>query len=203
MKPKFTPEKITSLEPNEIFVFGSNMRGSHIGGAARIAFEKFGAEFGFAEGFTGNCYAIPTLDRNMRPVTRQQLRNSLSLFIGAVLNNQDKTFYLTKIGCGIAGWDVDEIREMFWDVIKDYQPEEGAYLPSNLVIPIEFSNNYNGLLKVAQNQFELWKKNSNTKTMFNGDMYFILEEFGLKKEQTEKLDELMMQVLEFIKTNVK
>ena len=43
-----TPEFITRLEPDEIFVFGSNLAGFHGGGAARIAYEKFGAEWGVA-----------------------------------------------------------------------------------------------------------------------------------------------------------
>ena len=32
-----TPEFITQLQPNEIFVFGSNLKGMHGGGAAWIA----------------------------------------------------------------------------------------------------------------------------------------------------------------------
>ena len=45
-----TPEFITRLEPNEIFVFGSNLAGFHGGGAARIAYERFGAEWGVGVG---------------------------------------------------------------------------------------------------------------------------------------------------------
>ena len=43
MKDKFTPNYIESLEDNEVFVFGSNLDGFHLGGAARIAKEYFGA----------------------------------------------------------------------------------------------------------------------------------------------------------------
>ena len=56
-----TPNYITRLEPNEIFVFGSNLAGFHGGGAARIANEHFGAEWGVGVGRTGQCYAIPTM----------------------------------------------------------------------------------------------------------------------------------------------
>ena len=42
---RITPDYITRLEPNEIFVFGSNLAGFHGGGAARIAYEHFGAEW--------------------------------------------------------------------------------------------------------------------------------------------------------------
>ena len=43
---KTTPEFITELQPNEIFVFGSNLKGMHGGGAAYIAYRKFGAIMG-------------------------------------------------------------------------------------------------------------------------------------------------------------
>ena len=46
MKDKFTPNNIESLEENEVFVFGSNLDGYHIGCAARIAKERFGAVWG-------------------------------------------------------------------------------------------------------------------------------------------------------------
>lgn len=59
---EYTPEFITELKTNEIFVFGSNIRGFHGGGAARIANKKFGAEWGVGEGLTGQCYALPTME---------------------------------------------------------------------------------------------------------------------------------------------
>lgn len=64
----FTPENISELGKDEIFVFGSNANGNHAGGAARIAVEKFGAIMGQAEGLQGQSYAIPTLDKNMEKV---------------------------------------------------------------------------------------------------------------------------------------
>ena len=45
-RPTYTPERITNLRANEIFVFGSNLQGMHGGGAARMAYEKFGAIWG-------------------------------------------------------------------------------------------------------------------------------------------------------------
>lgn len=71
MRADFTPERIEELSSGEIFVFGSNLNGNHYGGAARIAYEKFGAEWGVAEGLSGNTYAIPTLDKEMQSVQKQ------------------------------------------------------------------------------------------------------------------------------------
>lgn len=58
---RITPDWITHLEENEIFVFGSNLKGIHGGGAARVALEKFGAVWGQGTGLQGNSYAIPTM----------------------------------------------------------------------------------------------------------------------------------------------
>ena len=43
---KYTPERITNLGENEVFVFGSNLAGAHGGGAALVAMRSFGAIWG-------------------------------------------------------------------------------------------------------------------------------------------------------------
>ena len=58
---KYTPENITSLGEDEVFVFGSNLAGRHCGGAARVARERFGAIMGQGVGMQGQSYAIPTM----------------------------------------------------------------------------------------------------------------------------------------------
>ena len=57
----FTPEMIERLQPNEVFVFGSNINGQHCSGAARTAYEHFGAVWGKGVGIQGCSYAIPTM----------------------------------------------------------------------------------------------------------------------------------------------
>ncbi len=47
---RITPDNITELAHNEIFVFGSNLQGWHGGGAARTAVDKFGAIEGLGVG---------------------------------------------------------------------------------------------------------------------------------------------------------
>ncbi len=129
MERKFTPENITKLNDNEIFVFGSNMKGDHAGGAARIALEKFGAVMGQAEGPQGQSYAIPTLDENMNKVTPEQLQASLERLAEYARVNSSTTFYLTKIGCGIAGFTEEEMIGIIADI----------KFPSNVTVPIEFA----------------------------------------------------------------
>ena len=132
----YTPEHIDKLRQNEIFVFGSNLNGWHGGGAALIAHERFGAKLGISEGFTGKTYAIPTLDENMEKVSVEELAVSLSRFFVEVKNHQEYVFYLTKIGCGIAGWSVEEVRRIFWLVVDKFT--YSGNLPNNLIIPKEF-----------------------------------------------------------------
>lgn len=137
---KYTPENIVNLDENEIFVFGSNEAGIHGAGAARIAFLKFGAEMGLGNGLSGNSYAIPTKDRNVETLPLDKVKSYIVEFIGFVLNHQNLTFYLTKIGCGLAGFTIEEIKNIFWEVIEEYRTESSKeqYLPSNLIIPKEF-----------------------------------------------------------------
>lgn len=138
-KQKFTPENIEGLKENEIFVFGSNTQGQHHGGAARVAFEKFGAEWGVGRGLTGKSYAIPTLDDNRNKVSRNELLNSFADFIKFASYNKDLTFYLTKVGCGIAGWNIEEVKELFHNAILFMKQDEGIDSPNNLIIPREFA----------------------------------------------------------------
>lgn len=135
---KYTPENIVSLDENEIFVFGSNEAGIHGAGAARIAFLKFGAKMGLGNGLSGSSYAIPTKDSNIETLPLERVKIYLDEFITFVLNNQHLTFYLTKIGCGLAGWDIEDVKRIFWKVIEDYNPDTECSVPANLIIPKEF-----------------------------------------------------------------
>ena len=68
MEKRYTPERITELKPNEVFVFGSNLNGYHGGGAARIAMDKFGAVWGQGVGLQGQSYAIPTMQGGVETI---------------------------------------------------------------------------------------------------------------------------------------
>ena len=139
---QFTPEYIEDLHPCEVFVFGSNAAGNHYGGAAAVAYQRFGAVWGVGEGLRGNSYALPTLDRTMKRVSVGALRYSLREFLRIVDCNPGYTFLLTKIGCGIAGWEVSQMGFLFWQVAQEFYsgrwyPYVGC-LPDNLIIPEEF-----------------------------------------------------------------
>ena len=140
----FTPDYIEDLHPSEVFVFGSNANGDHIGGAANLAFQRFGAVWGVGEGLRGNSYALPTLDRNMRRVSLRSLAWSFKNLFREVDANPDLIFLLTKVGCGIAGYAPADVAKTFWGAVTEFY--EGRWstrvgcLPENLVIPEQFYN---------------------------------------------------------------
>lgn len=105
---KYTPENITHLEPDEIFVFGSNFEGIHAGGAAKVAVEKFGAKMGQGVGIQGQSYAIPTMQGGI-----ETIKPYVDDFIDLAYEWDQNTFYVTRIGCGIAGFKDEEIAPLF------------------------------------------------------------------------------------------
>lgn len=103
-----TPRYITSLRDNEIFVFGSNLAGAHGGGAARQAYGEFGAEWGVGVGRTGQCYAIPTMQGGV-----ETIRPYVDEFIEYAKQHPELTFFVTRIGCGIAGFRDEQMAPLF------------------------------------------------------------------------------------------
>ena len=103
-----SPDNITHLAPNEIFVFGSNLAGFHGGGAARYAYEQFGAEWGVGVGPTGQCYAIPTMQGGLETV-----KPYVDEFIAYAKQHPEFIFLVTRIGCGIAGFRDEEMATLF------------------------------------------------------------------------------------------
>ncbi|MCL2063381.1 MAG: hypothetical protein FWG98_03280 [Candidatus Cloacimonetes bacterium] len=112
-KKLITPEKISSLAPNEVFVFGSNLAGQHAGGAAQTAHEKFGAIYGQGVGLQGQSYAIPTMQGGVDSIIPY-----VNDFLDFAKEHQELFFYVTRIGCGIAGFKDEEIAPLFKEAIK-------------------------------------------------------------------------------------
>lgn len=119
---RVTPSAVNVLNSNEIFVFGSNFQGKHMGGAAHAAKEKFGAVWGIGEGLQGQSYAIPTMEgiENMIP--------AIERFTSFAKQHQELHFFVTAIGCGIAGYKTEDVAPIFL---------EAAYLP-NVYLPLSF-----------------------------------------------------------------
>ena len=123
-----TPDDITVLAPNEIFVFGSNLAGRHGRGAALRAL-RFGARQGEGHGWTGRCYALPTLDANLQKLTHADLKAYTGIFIEEAYENlkwdSDEVLLLTKVGCGLAGYDESYMKQFFKNTPPNVIKPEG------------------------------------------------------------------------------
>ena len=122
----YTPERISELKENEIFVFGSNLAGTHGGGAARLAYKRFGAVWGEGVGMHGQTYAIPTMQGGV-----ETIKPYVDAFIRFAKAHSRLTFLVTRIGCGIAGFRDEEIAPLFTDAIN----------VENIILPKEFVEN--------------------------------------------------------------
>ena len=105
---RVTPERITELGENEVFVFGSNLAGAHGGGAALLAYRKFGAIWGQGVGLQGQSYGIPTMHGGV-----DAIKPYVDEFIEFAKTRPDLTFMITRVGCGIAGFTNEEISPLF------------------------------------------------------------------------------------------
>lgn len=119
---RITPEFVTELKENEIFVFGSNLAGMHGGGAALIAARKFGAQMGVGVGRTGKSYAIPTMHGGI-----DAIKPYVDDFICYAKATPKLHFLVTRIGCGIAGFRDEEMAPLF----KECMALENVSLPES------------------------------------------------------------------------
>lgn len=108
-----TPESIVDLPADCVFVFGSNLAGNHAGGAARLALEKFGAVSGVGKGLVGRSYAFPTLDWDMGRLSHNELAIQRNVLYVTAVCHPELTFYLTRVGCGIAGYPEEDMKSLF------------------------------------------------------------------------------------------
>ena len=125
LRTLFTPEMITELRDNEIFVFGSNLAGMHAGGAARFAYNKFGAIWGQGEGQQGQSYAIPTMQGGVETIAPY-----VDTFIAFAQAHPELHFLVTPVGCGIASFSEQEIAPLF----------HAALNQTNISLPESFYN---------------------------------------------------------------
>jgi hypothetical protein len=85
-----------------------------------------GAVYGIGEGRTGNSYAIPTKDRELRTLSIEEIARYAARFIAYARQHPHLEFQLTAVGCGLAGYQPPQIAPLFRDV------------PANVTLPPEF-----------------------------------------------------------------
>lgn len=166
---RITPSQINALEEGEIFVFGSNFQGAHMGGAAHVAHERFGAVWGIGEGLQGRSYAIPTMEglENLAPAVER--------FTIFAHQHKELKFYVTAIGCGIAGYQPEQIAPMFLKaayLLNVYLPLSFWKVILEVAYPAEEVRSFaESVLKICQfahkNNVPDWKE-STDEAIFNG-----------------------------------
>lgn len=124
VRPACTPNMISVLKEDEVFVFGSNLSGFHGGGAAAVAMRKFGAIWGQGVGLQGQSYGIPTMQGGV-----ETIKPYVDQFIDFAKEHKELFFYVTRIGCGIAGFVDGDIAPLFADAVG----VENICLPASFV----------------------------------------------------------------------
>lgn len=144
---EYTPENVTPLKPNEVFVFGSNTEGRHGKGAALIAKNNFGAVYGQSKGPQGQSYAIITKDlsKGTKSIPLNEILTQLHDFRIYASQHPDTKFYVTKLGSSLAGYSIEEIKALFKKL-----NETGIKLPDNIVLPKEYEVREEDLLPETQ-----------------------------------------------------
>lgn len=123
-KKRISSSKITNLAPNEIFVFGSNLQGAHGGGAARMAYDCFGAVWGKGVGMYGQTYAIPTMQGGV-----ETIKPYVDDFLRFAIEHRELNFLVTEIGFSIAGFTPQDIAPPFFKAIE--YDIRNVYLPES------------------------------------------------------------------------
>ena len=110
---------IKSLAEDTVFVFGSNLAGTHAGGAAKTALLHFGAVKGAGRGWSGQSYAIPTMNEHLQQMPLSQIQHYIEDFKIYTKNHPKIKYFVTSVGCGVAGYKVEEIAPMFKGISKN------------------------------------------------------------------------------------
>lgn len=117
---------IHTLPESTVFVFGSDLKGQHSTGAARIAVRHFGALIGVAKGWSGQSFAIPILDEDLEPLPLAQIAAYIDDFKIYTQNHPQHYYFITALGCGSAGHAVAHIAPLF------------KHVSDNVILPYSF-----------------------------------------------------------------
>ena len=127
MTYQYHDESIIKYLPEDtVFVFGSNMAGTHQGGAAKTALLNFGAMKGVGRGWSGQSFAIPTMNEHLQQMPLSQIQHYIDDFKIYTKNHPKTKYFITAVGCGVAGYTVEEIAPMFKGISH------------NVILPVSF-----------------------------------------------------------------
>lgn len=112
----YLPLPANEMKPGEIFVFGSNLAGRHGAGAAKEAMMRHGAILFQGEGLQGRSYGLPTKGHRIETLTLDRVAKYVSNFKEFARSRPDLKFFVTPVGCGLAGYKRAQIKPLFRDM---------------------------------------------------------------------------------------
>jgi hypothetical protein len=109
---RITSERITHVEVGQVFVFGANLAMINGAGAAKFAM-KIGAQYG-KTGLVGQTYALPTKPHNLSvSLPLSAIAWHVAAFLACAYQHPELTFLVTEVGCGLAGYQPEQIAPLF------------------------------------------------------------------------------------------
>jgi hypothetical protein len=114
---------------------------------------------GVGEGRTGMAYAIPTKADPYTTLPLHDIKEAAAAFFKYVREHQDETFFLTRIGCGLAGYTDEEIAPLFYRIwIPQLKKIDGKWYVGwsgcNVIYPPEWTAIYDAKWKRDQAEFK-------------------------------------------------
>lgn len=122
MKNKITPWVTAEYakDPKTVLVGGTNDLGRHGAGIVVDMVKYFGLVEGFSEGLIGQSYAFPTV-HTLRPYTTysiEELKPVVDRLYECAVNNPDRIFYISEVGCGLAGMKYQDVAHLFYKFLS-------------------------------------------------------------------------------------
>ena len=96
-----------------MLVFASNLAGRHGAEAALVAAKHYGAAYGVGEGLTGKAYGIPTKGMQLEILDLERIAGAVGRFVEEAAKRPTRMFWVTRVGCGLAGYKDREIAPLF------------------------------------------------------------------------------------------
>jgi len=194
-KREYTPEIITTLKPNEVFVFGSNTEGKHGLGAAKLAKDKFGAIYGKSKGLQGQSYAIVTKDlaKGKQSVTLDSIYQQVIDLNDAAKIKSDLKFYVTKFGTELAGFKIEDMKQIWQDIQDNYIIADNIILPKEFEVREKNDSRYSAELQQEMNDYYKMLPENKKAEFVEKINNFVNENGGLidTKEKEEKLRDII------------
>lgn len=129
-QPYHADGSVPNPSKRTVFVFGSNLAGIHGAGAAAAARKLFAAPMGFSSGRCGRAYAIPTKDADLHVLPLSTIQLHVRRFVEYTHTQPDLEFFVTRVGCVLAGYSDSDIAPMFLGAANCSFPLPWAkYLP--------------------------------------------------------------------------